>query len=86
MLGQLFEERNWVLPKDYLATEDKKENATIAKPPLKEESKKGEQTSSQKKKSVVGDLIVLFVKPKRKMGKISSRDPYLNHKPKGLIL
>ena len=41
MSGNLFEERNWVLPKDYLATEDKKENATIAKPPLKEESKMG---------------------------------------------
>ena len=30
MLGNLFEERNWVLPKDYLAIEDKKEDATIA--------------------------------------------------------
>ena len=48
MLGNLFEERNWVLPKDYLVTEDKKEDAIIAKPPLKEESKMGEQTSSQK--------------------------------------
>ena len=36
MLGNLFEERNWVLPKDYLAMEDKKEDTTIAKPPLKE--------------------------------------------------
>ena len=25
MLGNLFEERNWMLPKDYLTTEDKKE-------------------------------------------------------------
>ena len=41
MLGNLFEERNWVLPKDYLATEDKKEDVAIAKPPLKEESKMG---------------------------------------------
>ena len=39
MLGNLFEERNWVLPKDYLAIEDKKEDATIAKPPPIEESK-----------------------------------------------
>ena len=30
MSGNLFEERNWVLPKDYLAIEDKKEDATIA--------------------------------------------------------
>ena len=46
MLGNLFEERNWLLPKDYLVTEDKKEDTTIAKPPLKEESKTGEQASS----------------------------------------
>ena len=36
-----------MLPKDYLATEDKKEDATVEKPPLKEESKMREQTSSQ---------------------------------------
>ena len=48
MSGNLFEERNWVLPKDYLAIEDKKEDATVAKPPLKEEPKTGEQTSNQK--------------------------------------
>ena len=32
---------------------------------------------------MVGDPIVPFIKLKRKMGKISSRSPYLNHKPKG---
>ena len=48
MSGNLFEERNWVLPKDYLAIESKKEDATIAKPPPKEEPKTGEQTSNQK--------------------------------------
>ena len=52
MLGNLFEERNWVLSKDYLAIEDKKEDATIAKPPPKEESKIGEQTSIQKEGKV----------------------------------
>ena len=46
MSGNLFEERNWVLPKDYLAIANKKEDATIAKPPPKEGSKMGEQTSS----------------------------------------
>ena len=30
MLGSLFEERNWLLLKDYLVTEDKKEDVTIA--------------------------------------------------------
>ena len=48
MSGNLFEERNWVLPKDYLAIEGKKEDATVAKPPPKEEPKMEEQSSSQK--------------------------------------
>ena len=48
MSGNLFVERNWAIPKDYLAIEDKKEDATVAKPPPIEESKMGEQTSSQK--------------------------------------
>ena len=48
MSGNLFEERNWVLLKDYLAIEDKKEDTTLAKPPPVEESKMGEQTSNQK--------------------------------------
>ena len=48
MSGTLFEERNWRLPKVYLAIEDKKEDATVANSPLIEESKMGEQTSSQK--------------------------------------
>ena len=35
MSGNLFEDRNWLLPKDYLVTENKKEDTTIdtAKPP-----------------------------------------------------
>ena len=47
MLGNLFEDRNWLLPKNYLATENKSENATgISSPklPLKEEPKIGEQS------------------------------------------
>ena len=40
MSGNLFEERNWVLSKDYLAIEGKKEDA-MAKPPPKEEPKTG---------------------------------------------
>ena len=42
MSGNLFVERNWAIPKDYLAIEDKKEDATMAKPPPIEESKMGE--------------------------------------------
>ena len=50
MSGNLFEERNWLLPKDYLVAENKKEETTIdtAKPPLKEEPKMKEQATSQK--------------------------------------
>ena len=46
MSGNLFEERNWVVPKNYLAIEGKREDAT-AKPPPKE-PKMGEQNSNQK--------------------------------------
>ena len=47
MSGNLFEDRNWLLPKNYLATENKSENVTSIsgpKPSLKEEPKTGEQT------------------------------------------
>ena len=47
MLGNLFEDRNWLLPKNYLATENKSENRTSIsspKPSLKEEPKIGEQS------------------------------------------
>ena len=48
MSGNLFEDRNWLLPKDYLVAENKKEDTTIdtTKPPLKEEPKKEEQVTS----------------------------------------
>ena len=91
MSGNLFVERNWTIPKDYLAIEDKKEDAAAAKPPPVEESKMGEQTSTRKEESVAGDPIVPFVKLKRRRlifpinKRISSRSPYLNHKPKGPI-
>ena len=47
MSGNLFEDRNWLLPKNYLATENKNENATgmtSPKPSLKEEPKICEQS------------------------------------------
>ena len=47
ILGNLFEDRNWLLPKNYLATENKNENATGITSPklsLKEEPKIGEQS------------------------------------------
>ena len=75
MLGNLFEERNWVLPKDYLITEDKKEDASIAKPPLKEESKMGEQTSSQKEERYGWEPDCPFRKAQKKDGEEQQQKP-----------
>ena len=47
MSGNLFEDRNWLLPKNYLATENKNETMTSIthpKHPLKEEPEIGEQS------------------------------------------
>ena len=70
MSGNLFEERNWLLPKDYLVTENKKEGTTIdtAKPPLKEESKMEEQASSQKEEKCGWGPNYPFCKAKKKEG------------------
>ena len=67
MSGNLFEERNWVLPKDYLAIKSKKEDAAVAKPPPKKNPKQENGSPTRRKKNVVGNLIAPFVKPRRKM-------------------
>ena len=46
MSGNLFHDRNWLLPKDYLATEKKEE---MAKPYLKEEDKMEDQGPKEEK-------------------------------------
>ena len=51
MLGNLFEDRNWLPPENYLATENKNESMTVVtslRPPLKEEPKMDEQVNSPK--------------------------------------
>ena len=73
--GNLFEERNWVLPNDYLVMEDKKEDATIAKPPLKEESKMEEQTSSQKEEKCGWGPDCHFCKAQKKDGEEQKQKP-----------
>ena len=53
MSGNLFEDRNWLLPKDYLVTENKNESmtgVTSPRPPLKEEPNMEEQVISPKVK------------------------------------
>ena len=93
MLGNLFEGRNWLLPKNYLATENKSENVTSIsspKPSLKEEPKIDEQSIiSPKQRNVDGDQIVHSAKIRtRKIGmaniKISyNRKHHPNQKCKG---
>ena len=47
MSGNLFKDRNWLLPKNYLVTEKKEDtNSASARPPLKEECKAEEQATS----------------------------------------
>ena len=50
MSVNLFKDRNWLLPKTYLVTENKKEDTIVAsaRPPLKEEPKVEEQATSPK--------------------------------------
>ena len=49
MLGNLFKDRNWLLPKDNLVTEKKEDtNVDSARPPLKEELGAEEQATSLK--------------------------------------
>ena len=51
MSGNLFEDRNWLLPQNYLASENKNENATSItspRPPIKEEELKTNEQSLEK--------------------------------------
>ena len=78
MSGNLFKDRNWLLPKGYLAIEGKKEDTTT--PSLKEEPKAEDQSRSTKKRNVVGVPIAPFVKLKTRKGKTNNRDPYQSHR------
>ena len=76
MLGNLFEDRNWLLPKIYLAIESKIESATgvtSLRPPLKEEPKIDRQVISPKEETHGWAQIALFVNPKRRKKTSSSR-------------
>ena len=85
MSGNLFQDRNWLLLKDYLATEKKEE---MAKPYPKKKTKW--RNKIPKRKSVVGGLDALCAKHRRKRLVLpinrnqwktnSNRNPYPNHK------
>ena len=75
MSGNLFEERNWLLPKNYLATENKNENTigvTSPRPPLKKEPKMEEQVISPKQRNADGAHTALSASPKRRKKRTSS--------------
>ena len=51
MLGNLFDNRNWLIPQNYLPSKDKEENVTgitRPKPPIKENKPKINKQSSEK--------------------------------------
>ena len=78
MLGNLFEGRNWLLPKDYLVAENKKEDTAIdtAKPSLKKEPKMEEQATSQKEEKCGWGPNCPFCKSPKKEGEDQQQ-----HKP-----
>ena len=67
MLENLFKDRNWLLPKDYLVIE-KKEDIDVASagPPLKEEPKAEEQATSPKAEKCGWDPDCPFCKSQKK--------------------
>ena len=91
MLGNLFKDRNWLLLKDYLVSENRKEDTNVAsaRPPLKEEPKVEEQVTSPKAENVVGAQIVLSESLKGRKKKVSSSRSHHQMsqglKPKDLI-
>ena len=67
MLGNLFKDRNWLLPKNYLVNENKeKYNVASARPPLKEEPKVEEQATSLKVEKCGWGLDCPFCKSQKK--------------------
>ena len=74
MLGNLFGDRNWLLPKSYLVTENKKEDTNVAstEPPLKEEPKAEEQATSLNAEKCGWGPDCPFCKSQKRKKKVSS--------------
>ena len=68
MLGNLFEDRNCLLSKNYLVTENKNEDTGVAstRPPLKEEPKMEEQAISPKAEKCSWGPLCPFCKSQKK--------------------
>ena len=73
MSGNLFKDRNWLLPPNYLNNDIK--NATSQKSPIEEEPKIGEQSViSPKAENVDGDQVVPSARiRKRKIGMANTK-------------
>ena len=74
MSGNLFEDRNWLLQKGYLAIENNKDN--IDTPSLKEEPKIEKKSDNSKEENVDGDPIVPSARHRIKKDKIHNKGPY----------
>ena len=76
ILGNVFEDRNWLLPKNYLVTENKTESvtgATSPRPPLKEEPKMRKQATSPEAEKCRWGPDYPFASPKRRKKTSNSR-------------
>ena len=82
MSGNLFNDRNWLLLKGYLAIEDKKEDTTT--PSLKEEPKTKEHSTSPKEEKCGWVLIVPSVRHRIRKEKTNNRGPHQSFKPQNL--
>ena len=74
MSGNLFKDRSWLLPKNYLVTENKKEDTTVAsaRHSLKEEHKAEEQATSLKAEKCHWGPDCLSANLKRRKKRVSS--------------
>ena len=73
--GNLFEDRNWLLPKGYLAIEGKKEDTTT--PSLKEEPKAEDHSSSAKEEKCGWGPNCPFCKTQNMEGEDQQQRPIL---------
>ena len=74
MSGNLFDNRNWLIPQNYLPSKDKEENAmgiTSPKPPIKESEPKINEQSSEKCRWGPDALFVKVRKREEKKTKLS---------------
>ena len=95
MSGNLFEDRNWLLPPNYLSNDNKHKtvsepkntaNVTSPRPSVKEEEPK-----INDQKNAVGDQIALFANPRRRRKRANHNNKrhcqrYKNHRPEDPIL